>query len=68
MKFVLDTSAYSGFNRGDVRRIYLGLRGSGTPIGTNDMWIAATAMEHNCELVTLDADFGRVSELMVARL
>lgn len=128
-KLVLDTSAYSGFNRGDkhlkkffhpnneifVPLIVLGelragfslgnrskenemllqrfldssnvntititdkttrlfaaifqcLKLAGTPINTNDIWIAALTLEYGCLLVTLDSDFNRVSELRVARL
>ncbi|HTE57536.1 MAG TPA: type II toxin-antitoxin system VapC family toxin [Verrucomicrobiae bacterium] len=128
-QFVLDTSAYSGFNRGDKRlktwlhadnqivvplvvigelragfslgtkrkeneellqklldspnvitatitdkttilfaEIYRRLRQAGTPIGTNDMWIAALALEHDSLLLTLDSDFYRVPDLLVAKL
>lgn len=49
-------------------RIYQHLRGKGAPINTNDMWIAALALEHNCLLVTLDSDFMRVPDLLVAKL
>jgi tRNA(fMet)-specific endonuclease VapC len=129
MMFVLDTSAYYGFNRGDARlkkwfraendilvplmvvgelragfatgnkraeneallqrfldtpgvravtlteattklfaEIYLSLRRAGKPIGTNDMWIAASALEHDCELLTLEKDFARVADLKVAKI
>lgn len=125
MRFVLDTSAYSAFYRGDHRlrqwfnadheialpmivvgelragfavgsrrqhnevllqrfidspnvtlltltqdtthcfaRIFASLRSAGTPIGVNDMWIAATALEHDIAILTLDSDFGRVPELI----
>ncbi len=128
-EFVLDTSAYSGFNRGDGRLkdwfregshilipiivigelragfclgnkvaenqallqrfldssnvsavtitdataelfadIYYKLRKAGTPVGTNDMWIAALALEHDKTLLTLDSDFSRVADLRVAEL
>jgi tRNA(fMet)-specific endonuclease VapC len=124
MRFVLDTSAYSAFNRGDQRllpwfraehhivlpmivagelragfaaggrrqqnedllqrfmdspnvsllgltdqtthcfaQIFAALRAAGTPIGVNDMWIAAMAIEHDVAILTLDADFGRVPDL-----
>ena len=43
--------------------IYLSLRRAGTPIGTNDMWIAAMAVEHSYELLALDTDFKRVPGL-----
>jgi len=45
--------------------IYLGLRKKGRPIGTNDMWIAATALELDSELLTLDDDFSYVPDLML---
>jgi predicted nucleic acid-binding protein len=128
-QFVLDTSAYSGFNRGDKRlkswfrtdnqiilplivvgelragfflgakrreneellqklldspnvitatitnkttvlfaEIYHRLRRAGTPIGTNDMWIAALALEHDSLLLTLDSDFYRVPDLLLAKV
>ncbi len=115
MKFLLDTSAYSAFNRGDAKLkqyfnaldeilvplivigelragfaagtkcqqnevllrqfldapsvssvsitdkstqlfadVYLRLRKAGTPIGTNDIWIAALCLEHSLPLLTLD--------------
>jgi len=127
VKLVLDTSAYSAFNRGDDRlrawftaendiavpiivvaelragfaaghqtarneallqrfldspnvttisltdkttklfaAIYLQLRQAGQLIGTNDMWIAALAMEHDQLLLTLDSDFDRVEGLKLA--
>ncbi len=128
-KFLLDTSAYSAFNRGDKRlkdwfradnqiivplivvgelragfslgtqrkeneellqklldspnvitvtitnkttilfaEIYHRLRRAGTPIGTNDMWIAALTLEHDSLLLTLDSDFYRVPDLLVAKV
>ena len=124
MKFSLDTSAYSDFNRGDDRlkkwfvsdneivisqivigelragfvagdrrdineqqlqrfldspgvqtvsitdattklfaKTYLELRQAGTPIGVNDMWIAAISLEHTVPLLTTDTDFSNVSSL-----
>jgi tRNA(fMet)-specific endonuclease VapC len=129
MTFVLDTSAYSAFNRGDERlrkwlhpdnaiilplivigelragfaagskrkeneyllqrfidspnvssvtitdtttklfaEIYLILRKTGKPIGTNDMWIAATTLERDVSLLTLDADFSQVPDLMIVQI
>lgn len=128
-KLLLDTSAYSGFNRGDNRlkdyfrtdremlvplitlgelragfalgtkkeeneallqklldssivstitisdettklfaAIFQRLKLAGTPINTNDMWIAALALEHDCLLVTLDLDFRRVPDLLIAQI
>ena len=46
--------------------IYASLRSSGQPIPTNDLWIAASAMEHATELVTLDRDFSRVAQILLA--
>ena len=43
------------------------LRASGTPIGENDVWIAATALHHNFALATNNAQhFQRVAGLQVA--
>lgn len=127
-KLLLDTSAYSGFNRGDKRlkdyfrpdieilvpliiigelragfalgskqeeneallqklldspnvstvtisdnttklfaAIFKRLKLAGTPFNTNDMWIAALALEYDCLLVTLDSDFKRVPDLLIAQ-
>jgi tRNA(fMet)-specific endonuclease VapC len=44
------------------------LKLAGTPINTNDMWIAALALEHDCLLVTLDSDFNSVQDLLVAQI
>ncbi len=41
------------------------LRGAGTPIPENDVWIAATAIEHNLPLVTRDNHFKVVRGLEV---
>jgi len=128
-KLVLDTSAYSGFNRGDKRlkeffrtdneilvplivvgelragfslgtkskeneallqkfldssnvitititdkttrlfaAIFQRLKLAGTHINTNDIWIAALTLEHDSLLVTLDSDFNRVPDLLVAEV
>jgi len=46
--------------------IYASLRTAGHPLPTNDLWIAASAMEHGAELVTLDRDFTHVAQILVA--
>jgi tRNA(fMet)-specific endonuclease VapC len=46
--------------------IYAALRSMGRPIPTNDLWIAASTMEHGTELVTLDRDFAHVPQILVA--
>ncbi len=45
--------------------IFADLRRKGTPIGTNDMWIAAIAQLHDLTLVTNGADFRFVDGLTV---
>jgi predicted nucleic acid-binding protein len=42
-------------------RIASALRASGTPIPSNDIWIAAHAMETGAELVSFDAHFEHVA-------
>jgi tRNA(fMet)-specific endonuclease VapC len=41
------------------------LRSSGTPIPTNDVWIAATAMQHGLRIVTTDQHFLKVRQILV---
>ena len=43
--------------------IYAALRRKGKPIPTNDMWIAASALEHGAGLLTLGAHFAEVDGL-----
>lgn len=45
-------------------RIAFQLKQQGTPIPTNDIWIAAQAMEHGAELVTTDHHFEKISGLV----
>jgi tRNA(fMet)-specific endonuclease VapC len=44
--------------------VYLSLRLQGTPIPTNDLWIAALARQHRLPLLTFDAHFQRVPGLV----
>ena len=44
--------------------IYSKLRSAGQPIPTNDMWIAASAMQHGAAVCTLDAHFQDVEGLV----
>jgi tRNA(fMet)-specific endonuclease VapC len=44
-------------------RIAAALRQAGTPIPTNDIWIAAQAFESDAELVTFDEHFHAVPGL-----
>ncbi len=51
-----------------VAKLYSQLRRAGTPIGQNDLWIAALAMEHKAQLLTLDKDFACVEGLELISL
>ena len=44
-------------------RLFAALRKAGTPIGTNDIWIAATTAEAGGHLITFDQDFARIAGL-----
>jgi len=48
--------------------IYAALRAEGVPIPTNDLWIAAAAMEHGATLLTSDRHFLRVRQIVVRSL
>jgi len=41
------------------------LRQQGTPVSTNDLWIAALVTEHGARLCTRDAHFGHLAQLDV---
>ena len=43
------------------------LRRKGRPIPTNDVWIAASALEHGATLLTLDAHFSAIDGLRTGR-
>ena len=45
-------------------RIASQLRRQGTPVPTNDIWIAAQTMEHGAELITSDRHFENISGLV----
>ncbi|MDD5388530.1 MAG: type II toxin-antitoxin system VapC family toxin [Gallionellaceae bacterium] len=45
--------------------VYAALRRRGTPIPTNDLWIAASALEHGVALMSFDAHFGQIDSLRV---
>jgi tRNA(fMet)-specific endonuclease VapC len=45
-------------------RIALHLKRQGTPIPSNDIWIAAQAIEHAAELITLDRHFENIVGLI----
>jgi predicted nucleic acid-binding protein len=43
--------------------VYAALRRKGQPIPTNDLWIAASSLEHGAALLTLDAHFKYIDGL-----
>ena len=45
-------------------RIAAQLKRQGTPIPSNDIWIAAQTMEHGAELITFDQHFNSISGLV----
>lgn len=45
--------------------IHASLREAGTMVSTNDLWIAASAMQHGLWLLTTDSDFLRVPQILV---
>ncbi|HIE01846.1 MAG TPA: type II toxin-antitoxin system VapC family toxin [Thiotrichaceae bacterium] len=47
--------------------IYKALRNKGKPIPTNDMWIAATAMQYHLTLLTYDKHFANIEGLSQCR-
>lgn len=44
-------------------RLFLQLRQAGTPIPTNDLWIASLAIQHELALITRDAHFAKVPQV-----
>ncbi len=48
--------------------IVTGLLARGRPIPTNDIWIAASAMEHGLRIVTSDAHFLEIPQVVVEPL
>jgi len=57
-----------GIGRATVERfgrIAAQMKRAGTPIPTNDIWIAAQALENGCDLITLDAHLRHVPGLVV---
>lgn len=41
------------------------LKDAGTPVPTNDIWIAAGAMEHGLRLVTTDAHYRKIPQVVL---
>ena len=49
-------------------KIKSNLKAKGRPIPENDIWIAATALAADLELVTADSDFENISELCMVKM
>ena len=45
--------------------IRVALKKAGTPIAANDIWIAASAMQHGLPILTSDRYFQRISQVIV---
>lgn len=45
--------------------IYAYLRQNGRPLPTNDLWIAASAMEHSARLLTADSHFLNLPQILI---
>ncbi|MCB1213453.1 MAG: PIN domain-containing protein, partial [Chlamydiia bacterium] len=48
-------------------KIFYSLKRKGTPIPTNDLWIAAQALEHGCIVHTYDSHFESIDGLLIGR-
>ena len=46
-------------------KIFSDLKSRGLPIPSNDLWIAASAMQHGLALYTLDAHFQKINGLLL---
>ena len=48
--------------------IYAHLRSVGRPLPTNDLWIAASAMEYSATLLTADSHFLNIPQIIVSHI
>jgi predicted nucleic acid-binding protein len=46
-------------------RVYLTLRRKGKPLPTNDLWIAASALQHGAAVFTYDQHYDAIDGLIV---
>lgn len=44
--------------------IFTSLKQAGTPVPTNDLWIAASVMQHGLRLLTLDTHFRKIPQIL----
>ncbi len=45
--------------------IRVALKKAGTPVAANDIWIAASAMQHRLPILTSGRDFQKISQVIV---
>lgn len=45
--------------------IHVALKKAGTPVAVNDLWIAASAMQHGLPVLTSDHDFQKIPQIIV---
>lgn len=45
-------------------RLFVQLKRAATPIPNNDLWIASLVLEHDLQLITRDAHFERIPQLL----
>jgi tRNA(fMet)-specific endonuclease VapC len=45
--------------------IRVALKKTGTPVAANDIWIAASAMQHGLPILTSDRDFQKIPQVIV---
>ena len=45
--------------------IRVALKKAGTPVAVNDIWIAASAMQHGLPILTSDRDFQKIPQVIV---
>lgn len=46
-------------------RLFADLRRKGTPVPTNDLWIAALVVQHDLMLLSRDAHFAKIPQVVV---
>ena len=63
----VEVLAISAHTADSYALVYAGLRRKGQPIPSNDLWIAASAMEHGAALLTRDAHFSKIDGLRCGR-
>ena len=68
---VVTAELLAGFRGGDrdtaehYASVYTNLRRKGRPIPTNDMWIAASALQHGMALASQDNHFSEIDGLLI---